>query len=234
MLWDRITGGLRIKLKSRETAAIILSEILNSKYGGDDSTVLGVARGGILLADIIADKLGCEFDIVVPRKLCLPDSNEAAIGAIMGDGTSYLNIKIIELQRLTQDFIEREKARQIVEIRRRTSLYRPGNTPYRIDGKNIILIDDGAATGATLIATIKWLRLGRQTPKSVAIAVPIAPKNTLNLLRKESDKVEVITSPPDSSFRYIEEYYHCFEAVPDERVLEIMNKRALHRLGQVG
>jgi putative phosphoribosyl transferase len=226
LIWDMLSHKMRIKFKSRESAAKILCEALKDRvnYKRGDTTILGVVRGGVSVAYIVAAKLSCDFDILVPRKLCIPSSDEESMGAVMGDGTCYLNNEIIDKLRIPREYIEDEKFRQIGEIRRRTSLYRPGNRQYNIQDKNIILIDDGAATGATLIVAARWLRKGPNKPSSLTIGIPVAPRKTVDLLKKESDGVEVITSPPDSRFKFIEEHYQRFEAVSDRYIIDIMQK----------
>jgi putative phosphoribosyl transferase len=229
MIFDKITSKFQLKLKSREAAASILGEALKEiiKDGErKNSIVLGIPRGGVIIADIVAAKLSCEFDIIIPRRLGAPHNDEVTIGAIMEDGTTYRNDDLIKELEISQGYIEKEKADEIEEIRRRTSLYRNGRSERQIKDKTLILVDDGAATGATLIAAARWLRTQRLNPKHIVIGLPISPKNTLNLLKQEADYVVVITSPSPSSFRSVEQYYQNFEPVPDEAVIQLMKKNA--------
>ncbi len=128
------------------------------------------------------------FDIVIPRKLTDPDNKEQAIGAIMEDGTTYLDKELISELSIPDDYIEKEKAYQIQEIKRRSSLFRKQGVDYydssKINGKVAILVDDGAATGATIIAAARWLKKN-QNPKRLIIAIPVAPKDTLQRLKGE-------------------------------------------------
>ena len=128
---------------------------------------------------------------------------------------------------INPEYLEKEKAEQIHEIRRRNilySIYRPINQYEHHEYKTVILVDDGAATGATLIAAARWLRM-KHTPKRLVIAVPVAPKDTVKLLERESDSVKVVISP-SSTFRSVEQFYHDFEQVPDDRVMEILRPRS--------
>jgi putative phosphoribosyl transferase len=150
----------------------------------------------------------------------------------MEDGTTYLNEEIVKILEVSREYIEQEKAKQIQEIKRRTSHYRGSQINYELnDMKNIVLVDDGAATGATVIAAAKWIRRSNNNTLSqkLIIAVPVAPKDTLELLKKggEADHVEVITSPSTSSFNSVAQYYQSFQAVPDEKVIQIMRDRNL-------
>ena len=102
------------------------------------------------------------------------------------------------------------------------SIYRPINRYEHLEEKTVILVDDGAATGATLIVAAKWLRI-KYAPKRLVIAVPVAPKHTVELLEHESDDVNVTISPPN--FRSVEQFYHDFEQVSDVKVMEILRSR---------
>ena len=127
---------------------------------------------------------------------------------------------------ITSEYLEKEKAEQIQEIRRRNVLYSSKTSINQYDhlkDKAVILVDDGAATGATLIVLPRWLRM-KHAPKSLIIAVPVAPKDTVKLLKQESDAVEVVISP-SSTFRSVEQFYHDFEQVADDRVMEILRTR---------
>ena len=128
-----------MKFRDRSEAGDILADRLAKEgYGGSSSIVLGVPRGGVILADIVAKRLGADFDIVVPRKLGAPGNEELAIGAVTEDGTSYINRYVADALRVPADYLENENAKQAAEIRRRIAAYRkPG--PYSISGKKAIL-----------------------------------------------------------------------------------------------
>jgi putative phosphoribosyl transferase len=237
MILDKISSKFHLRLKDRTNAGIIVGEALkdiikDKQERRENTIVLGIPRGGVVVADIVARKLSCRFDIVIPRKLGAPHNEEVAIGAVMEDGTTYLNEEIVKTLDVSKEYIEQEKAKQIQEIKRRTSLYRSSQRNYELNNmKNIVLVDDGAATGATIIAAAKWIRRSNNSTlsqKSI-IAIPVAPKYTLELLKKEgeADHVEVITSPSTSNFKSVGQYYQSFEAVPDEKVIQIIRDRNL-------
>ncbi len=145
----------------------------------------------------------------------------------MEDGTTYLNDELIRELEIPQEYIEKQKIEQIGEIKRRYSLYQnvERRRQYQFGNKTVILADDGAATGATVIAAARWIKKStNNNPKLLIIAIPVAPKETLNLLKREANHVEVITSPSSFNFKSVAQYYQSFEAVTDEQVINIMKR----------
>src|SRR5215211_6662154 len=216
MIFDSTGSRFHLRFKDRTNAGNILAAALNDKIKKDErpySIVLGIPRGGVVVADIVANKLSCHFDIVIPRKLGAPHNEE-----------------IVRILEVSKEYIEKEKAKQIQEIKRRTSLYR-GSQSYELSNmKNIVLVDDGAATGATIIAAARWIRRRSNNTtlnQKLVIAVPVAPKDTLKLLKKgvEADHIEVITAPSTFVFKSVSQYYQSFEDIPDEKVIHIMKNR---------
>ena|SRR5215467_7660608 len=232
-MFETITRRFQLKFKDRVAAGTVLAEILKERVKKEEQgiLVLGVPRGGVLTADSVARRLSkkafksVDFDLILPRKLTDIDNKEQAIGAIMEDGTTYLDEELISMLQITPEYLEKEKEEQIEGIRRRNilySTYMPINQYAHLQNKTVILVDDGAATGSTLIAAARWLRM-KHTPKRLVIAVPVAPKHTVKLLEHESDEVHVVIST--CSFRSVEQFYHDFEQVPDDRVIEILRNR---------
>ena len=235
MIFDKISDKFGLKLNDRAAAANILGESLKDTIKKEEDRkkgiVLGIPRGGVIIADIIARKLSAEFNIIIPRKLRSPHNKEVAIGAVMEDGTTYLNELIVRELEISPEYIEKEKSLQLDEIKHRTLLYHsslPSIKEYDLQNRIVILADDGAATGATIIAASRWIRA--TSPSRFIIAIPVAPKNTINLLRREAiDHIEVITRPSISNFKSVGQYYESFEPVSDEQVLEILNKSSRSR-----
>ena len=232
MLLDKISSKFQLRLKDRANAGNILGEALkdiikNEQERRENTIVLGIPRGGVIVADIVARKLSSEFNIIISRKIRAPHNEEVAIGAVMDDGYTYLNDDIVRILDIPTEYIEKEKADQIKEIKRRSEVYRSDiknsvSLESRLKTKdNIILVDDGAATGATIIATARWIKKN-YNPKRLVICVPVVPKQTKDLLRKESDYVETITVPSDSAFQSVGQYYQNFLPVEDDRVIKIM------------
>lgn len=210
-----------MKFRDRDDAGNLLAERL-AEGGYSPAIVLGIPRGGVILADIVAKRLGADFDVAIPRKLGAPDDGELAIGAVMEDGTSYINRYLVNALHVSADYIESEKARQVAEIKRRAEIYRkPGS--YHIAGKNVIMVDDGIATGATVIASARWAR--KHNPSSLTVAVPVAPPQSVEVLEQESDSVIVLYAPRD--FASVGQFYEEFHPVSDDEVMKVMRSRGL-------
>ena len=237
-MFDSIKHKFQFRFKDRTSAANILAAALQDFLGKDKEfsenvTVFGIPRGGVIVADIVATKLKASyFDIVIPRKLRIPYNEEAAFGAIVSDGTVYVDDRIVRGLDISEEYIEKEKAFQLQEIHRRSALYRNKEELLQqsiqnkiVNGRAIVLVDDGAASGATVIAAARSIKKTYLNNKLV-IGLPVATKETVVLLQKEADHVEVVTAP-SSNFNSVGQYYRSFESVSDEKVMEIMKKRNL-------
>lgn len=214
------------KFKDREHAAELLISKLNNEIKDEipkDIVVFGIPRGGVILAyTIYKNRSANYFDIVIPRKLGAPNNKELGIGAIMDKDIVYLNEYVVKALRVSQEYIETEKESQIQEISRRSLLYRPKQNEYNIKNKTIILVDDGAATGATLVVSARWIR--KLNPKRIIIAIPVAPNETVKLLKNEVDQVVTILIPPTSNFTSVAQFYDNFEEITDDKVVKIMKE----------
>jgi predicted phosphoribosyltransferase len=214
------------RFKDREHAADLLISKLNLELQEENPkeiAVFGVPRGGVILANTIyKNRRANYFDIVIPRKLGAPNNKELGIGAIMDKDTVYFNEYVVNALRVTSDYIESEKLSQIKEIGRRTLLYRPKQEEYKIKDKIIILVDDGAATGSTLVVSARWIK--KRKPKKIIIAIPVAPNETVELLKNEVDEVVTILIPPTSNFTSVAQFYDNFEEITDDKVVKIMKE----------
>jgi predicted phosphoribosyltransferase len=229
MIFESIASKFQFRFKDRVNAAAILGESLKDKIRTQErktAIVLGIPRGGVITADVVANKLSCKYDIIIPRKLTDLDNKEHAIGAIMEDGTTHVDEELIKLLQISSEYLEKEKSEQIAEIKRRKAMY-VGEGSARednLENKVVILVDDGAATGATIIVAARSIRK-RFRPKSLIIALPVAPKETVKLLKQEANVVDVITTP--GNFRSVGQYYQEFNPVSDEKVIEIMRNQRI-------
>jgi predicted phosphoribosyltransferase len=220
--------SFHIKFKNRTSAGEILASVLTDFFKKEGRTglvtVLAIPRGGVIIGDAIASKFSqSEFDIVIPRKLGAPNNPELAIGAVMQDRTAYLNGRLIQTLQVSTEYIDAEIDRQVQEIQRRMSLYRPASKPYNIAGRSVVIVDDGIATGATVMVVAKWIK--KYDPASVSIAVPVAPEDTVAELSRQGNIVQVITTP--SSFGAVGQFYENFDQVTDEEVKEVARKWGL-------
>jgi putative phosphoribosyl transferase len=215
--------AFQIKFRDRFAAGQILaSKFSNYKDDRRGVTVLGIARGGVVVADPIAEKLNADLDIIVSRKLRSPHNSENAIGAIMHDGSVYLGTSSLKTQHdISDEYIAMEKLEQKREIERRLRVYRPNNREYKIKDRIVILVDDGIATGASVIAAARWIR--KHKPKRLIIAAPVAPKQVVKSLKNEADEIEVIRNP--SNFKAVEQFYQHFDAISDDRIVQIAKRR---------
>ena len=187
--------------------------------------VLSIPRGGVVIGDVVADKLNAKFDVVVSRKIGAPNDPEVAIGAVMPDGTYLLNEDIMQTLNVPQNYIDAQVNVQVKEIVRRLMSFR-GSKEYdsELKGKTVVLVDDGIATGATMLSAAQWLKT-KQNCQELIIAVPVAPRDTVDRLKQivgNNDKVIVLYSP--ESFTAVGQFYADFGQVSDSQVKKIMKK----------
>jgi putative phosphoribosyl transferase len=222
-MWSKY--AFQIKFKDRFAAGELLASVLGRyKNERERVTVIGIARGGVIVADPIAQKLNADLDIIVPRKLRSPYNSENAIGSIMHDGSVYLDTPtLVSQHEISNEYIEMEKLEQKKEMERRLTVYRPYSREYKIRYRTVILVDDGIATGATMIAAARWIR--KQNPKQLIIAAPVAPKLVVERLKEEADQIEVVRNP--SEFKAVEQFYQEFAAVSDDQIVQIAKRRFL-------
>lgn len=211
--------ALNVIFKDRLDAGKKLAKALG-QFKDVDGIVLGIPRGGIVVASEIANFLEFRLDIVIPRKLGAPDQPELAIGAISEDGTVLMNFDVIRRVGATDAYIKEESARQLTEIARRASAYRVGRPAIPLQDEDIILVDDGVATGATLKAAINYVK--NQNPRNLTVAVPVSPIQTIRELRAE---VDVICLSSPEIFYAIGAFYSDFKQITDEEVIMHLQKK---------
>lgn len=183
-----------------------------------DVLVLGLPRGGVEVAAEVAGALSAELDVMLVRKLGVPGHEELAFGALGPDGTRVLNPDVIAMLRIRDDVLDAVARREAAELDRRNALYRAGRPAPAFEGRTVILVDDGLATGATMRAAVAAVRSRR--PGRIVVAVPVAPPDTVRQLAREVDEVVCLHSP--ANFGGVGQWYDDFEQTPDERVVELL------------
>ncbi len=206
--------------KDRREAGCRLAEKLTAYKNKKDVLVLALPRGGVVIGYEIACLLNCPLDILIVRKLGFPGQPELAIGAVSETGGISLNRRIIEAYGVPEEYINGEIARQKEEIKRRVGSYRAGRNAPSLIGKNIILVDDGVATGATMKAAISTLR--EDDIARLVAALPVASVDAERDIRGMVDELVCLVVPPD--FMAVGDYYRDFRQVEDEEVICLLKE----------
>lgn len=206
--------------ENREDAALQLAKPLKFRKL-KDPLVLGIPRGGAVIAAILARELGGELDVVFSRKLRAPDQPELAIGAIGEDGEVYLSPFARAVPGVNEEYIHRERDCQIAEIERRSRLFRAVKPAADVTGRSVIVTDDGIATGSTMLAALHVLNARK--PQEIIVAVPVAPPDALEKFRPMCSHVECLLTP--GYFAAISQFYSDFRQVEDEEVLSLLRRQ---------
>jgi len=187
------------------------------QYRGQNPLVLAIPRGAVPMAKIIADELGGEVDVVLVRKLRAPGNPEFAIGSVDESGWTYLGDYAGRVGGSSQ-YIEAEKEAQLKVMRERRASYTPIRPPHDPAGRIVIVVDDGLATGSTMIAALHALRA--KSPYKLICAVPVAPPDTLLKVQPYADEVVCLSAP--EMFYAVGQFYASFPQVSDEEVIALL------------
>lgn len=207
------------RFANRQAAGDALADAM-SHYRGADVLVLGLPRGGVVVAARVAEELAGELDVIVARKLPSPISQELAIGAVTADGERYLNEGLISELGVSDTFLEAITQVQRNEAVKRERELRGNRPPPRIAGRVVVLVDDGLATGATMLAAVQSIR--QQKPGHLIVAVPVGSREACEALAAEADEVVCPWQP--HPFGAVGLYYQDFVQTSDAEVREILTR----------
>lgn len=207
---DRVDAGQR------------LAKYLKRLYQGT-CVVLGIPRGGVVIGYEVAKELKCPLDVVVTRKIGAPGQPELAVGAVAEDGTVFVDEEIAAVVGVSREYVEKKAEEEMREVRRRAMLYRGGRNMAPLIDMRVVIVDDGLATWLTMKAAVHMAR--NQRAGKVIVAVPVAPPETVEKLKKIADDVVVLETP--TNFFAIGQFYERFDQLSDEEVLEILRKASM-------
>lgn len=203
--------------QSRIEAGKKLSEKV-IQYKGPHTLVLGIPRGGVVVAKEVARALGVSMDVVTVKKLSAPLNPELAIGALAPDNVSYVEWRFATNMGVDEVYMQEEIARKNEVLKQQEKLFRKGKGPIKVRDKIVILVDDGIATGSTMEAAIKWLR--KKGAHKIICAIPVAASDTIKRIKPEVDELVVLEEPLE--FRAVGEFYKEFPQVEDREVCSLL------------
>ncbi|MEX0629799.1 MAG: phosphoribosyltransferase [Chloroflexota bacterium] len=219
---DAVNGGYRYPsvFKDRREAGQLLATAVQDLPNLRQPIVLALPRGGVPVGFEVARRLHAPLDVLVVRKLGTPGQEELALGAVAFGGASYLNTDLITELQLPKPVLDEIREQELAEVMRRNERYR-GDRPWPdLRGRSVIIVDDGAATGATAEAAIAALR--SQGPAEIVVALPVAPSDTCERLRDTADRLVCLRSP--ELFLALGSWYLDFDQVSDEEVRELLRR----------
>ena len=206
--------------RDRFEAGEHLAEALKFLQNDPDTVVVALPRGGVPIAYVIAKRLGVPMDIFFVKKIPSPYNPEAAIGAVSENDKEYLNERALMMLNVSRPYVEEQKRKILENIAKKRALY---NKPrLSLKDKRVVLVDDGVATGASIYLAAKALK--DEGAKEVIIAVPVAPPDSLALLKEAADRVIVLDVPVD--FMAVGQFYRDFHQLSDEEVMKLLHDAA--------
>jgi putative phosphoribosyl transferase len=202
--------------KNRKDAGVQLGAAL-ARLSLKEGLIIGLPRGGVVVAAEVARLLHFPLDIIIPRKIGAPANSELAIGALLEE-TVLLNDELIQTLQISDAYLKNAIAKEKQEAKRRLSLYRPNRPAQNFKGQTVIIVDDGIATGFTMRVSIQYL-LSKQV-KRLIVAVPVAPQDTIQTLKNENIEVVCLYTP--ATFYAIGQFYEEFPQTEDAEVIKLL------------
>lgn len=221
-------SGKRLYQDRREAGEVLAHEL--SSYRGQDVVVLGLARGGVPVAWQVARSLDAPLDVFLVRKLGVPQWEELAMGALASGGGVVINENLVRSLGIGDEAIQAAIARETEELRRRERAYRGDRPPPQLAGRTAILVDDGIATGASMLAAVRAVRA--TNPARVVVAVPVGPPSACRELAKEADDVVCASMP--AGFEAVGQVFADFHQVSDDEVRELLAPGGAGQQGRQG
>ena len=210
----------RALFRDRTDAGRRLARAL-AEFKGAGAIVLGIPRGGVVVAAEVADELGAQLDVIITRKIEAPGEPEFALGAVTQEGEAILDRQAAESLGASQDYLDEQIRRKQAEVKERMKRIR-GDRPYpELGGRVVIVVDDGIATGSSMGAAVMSVR--KRSPKSIVVAVPVAPQDAIDSLSEDGTRVVCLERPAD--FLAIGEFYTNFVQVEDSEVAKLIEER---------
>jgi putative phosphoribosyl transferase len=213
------------RFRDRADAGRYLAELLQKYAGDSDTLVLGLPRGGVVVAFEVARGLGAPMDIFLVRKLGVPGYEELAVGAIASGGILVINQDVAQSIRISQARIKEIATKEAKELKRREQAYRGNRPPIEVEGRTIIIVDDGLATGATMRAAVDALR--KQNPHKIVVAVPVASIEACEEFRTKADDIVCGITP--AYFNAVGAWYDDFGQTSDEEVIHLLREINISR-----
>jgi len=213
---------LQLPFRDRTEAGGLLGAALASRGWPKDSIVLALPRGGVPVAFEVARALGLPLDVIVVRKLGVPRQPELAMGAISSGGVRVLDQRLIHMERISAADVAAVAASEQQEAERREQLYRAGRPALELRNRTVILVDDGLATGSTMLAAVKCVKTLQ--PSAVIVAVPVASRQACAHIREEADECMCLAAP--KLFRAVGEWYQDFRQTSDAEVRDLLRQPA--------
>lgn len=201
----------------RQQAGMLLGEAL-IKWEHSQPVILGIPRGGLVVAQEVAHFLNADLDIVLTRKLTAPYNPELAIGSVTEEGQVFLDSELAFRVGAHERYIDEERKDQMLEIQRRKDIYRRVKSKISLKDRTVIVVDDGVATGSTLKAALWSIR--KESPRQLIAALPIGPQDTLEELTRIADEVVCLKVP--RVLGAVGQFYLRFDQLADQEVINIL------------